>query len=312
MKIASEEIRTLAVNAYLSGTASRQQLSEIFGYTPASISNWVREYKRENRLKAQPRGHRRSVFTDAELEQLAEMLRKRVDMTLVEIREYFGKSCSLVAIHKTVVKLGFVFKKTLKASEQEREDIIHQREEWREFQTEVAPCRLVFLDESGAKTNMTRLYGRAVKGKRCYDNAPDGRWETVTMLSSIRLDGTTESLMFEGAVDRAMFEAYIEQVLGPSLRPGDIVVMDNLASHKSQAARAFVESRSASILFLPAYSPDFNPIEKMWSKVKQILRSVKARSKEELFDAIAKALSMITANDAQAWFQSCGYVKYQS
>ena len=156
---------------------------------------------------------------------------------------------------------------------------------------------------------MTRLYGRAKKGKRCHDKAPDGRWETVTVLSSIRLDGETESLVFEGAVDRRMFEAYIVQVLGPSLRAGDIVVMDNLGSHKSQIAQAFVESRFASCLFLPAYSPDFNPIEKMWSKVKQILRSIKARTQEELFEAVAKALSMVTADDAQGWFASCGYVK---
>jgi len=159
---------------------------------------------------------------------------------------------------------------------------------------------LFFLDESAAKTNMLRLYGRKV---------PDGRRETVTMLSSIRLDGETESILFEGAVDGAMFEAYIEQILGPSLRPGDIVVLDNLTSHKSQVAQAFVESRSASYLFLPAYSPDFNPIEKMWSKVKQILRSLQARTPEELFDAVAKALNMVTADDDQGWFTSCGYIK---
>jgi Transposase and inactivated derivatives len=205
--------------------------------------------------------------------------------------------------------LALSSKKTLRASEQERADIAGQREQWRKFQAEIEPCRLVFLDESGAKTNMTRLYGRAIKGKRCYDKTPDGRWKTVTMLSSIRLDGETESLLFEGAVNRTMFEAYIEQILGPSLRPGDIVVLDNLASHKSQAAQAFVESRSASYLFLPAYSPDFNPIEKMWSKVKQILRSIKARTQEELFDAIAKALSMVTADDAQGWLTACGYIK---
>jgi len=117
--------------------------------------------------------------------------------------------------------------------------------------------------------------------------------------------------MFEGAVDRAMFEAYIEQILGPGLRPGDIVVMDNLGAHKSHVAKEFVESRSASYLFLPAYSPDFNPIEKMWSKIKQILRSLQARTQEELFDAVAKALNMVTADDAQGWFTSCGYIKSQ-
>jgi len=111
MKIASEEIRTIVVKAYLSGTASRQHLSEIFGYTTASISNWVRAYKQENRLTPRPQGHRKAVFSEAELEQLADVLAKKVDLTLAEIREHFRKSCSLVAIHKTVVKLGFVFKK---------------------------------------------------------------------------------------------------------------------------------------------------------------------------------------------------------
>lgn len=111
MRIASEEIRTIVVKAYLSGAASRQQLSEIFGYSPASISNWVREYKQEQRLAPRPSGHRRSIFTDTELEQLSELLDKNVDLTLSEIKEHFRKQCSLVAIHKTVVKLGFVFKK---------------------------------------------------------------------------------------------------------------------------------------------------------------------------------------------------------
>lgn len=200
----------------------------------------------------------------------------------------------------------------MKASEQDRADTKQRREEWQSFQSKTDSGRLVFLDESGVKTNMTRLYGRAIKGKRCYDKAPDGRWKTVTVLSSIRLDGETESILFDGAVDRKMFDAYIEEVLAPTLRPGDIVIMDNLASHKSEKSIQLIESRSARCLFLPAYSPDLNPIEKMWSKVKQILRGLKARTREELFDATAKALSMVTANDAKGWFLSCGYEKCQS
>jgi transposase len=203
-------------------------------------------------------------------------------------------------------------KKTLRASEQEREDIVIQREQWKEFQKNVDPSRLVFIDESGVKTNMIRLYGRAIKGERCHDKTPGGKWESETVLSSIRLDGQTESLMFEGAVDRQMFDAYIKQILAPSLRPGDIVIMDNLKAHKSQAAQKIVESLSASYVFLPAYSPDLNPIEKMWSKVKQILRGMKARANEELFAAVGKALSMVTADDAKGWFKSCGYIKSQS
>jgi transposase len=203
-------------------------------------------------------------------------------------------------------------KKTLKASEQEREDIAKKRENWRQFQEEVDSCRLVFLDESGLKTNMTRLYGRAQKGSRCVDSAPCGHWETVTILSSVRLDGTTEGVVFQGAVDRKMFDAYIKEILAPTLRPGDIVVMDNLNAHKSQDAYDAIRLRKAEVLFLPAYSPDLNPIEKMWSKVKQILRGIKPRTEEELIAATATALGAVNTHDAQGWFGSCGYSLFQS
>ena len=159
---------------------------------------------------------------------------------------------------------------------------------------------------------MTRLYGRARGGERCLDSAPCGHWETVTILSSIRLDGSTENLVFEGAIDRKMFDAYIKEILSPTLRPGDIVVMDNLNAHKSQKACDEIRKRQAEVLFLPAYSPDLNPIEKMWSKLKQVLRGIKARTGEELFVATGTALDTITSNDAQGWFKSCGYTAFQS
>jgi transposase len=166
---------------------------------------------------------------------------------------------------------------------------------------------LVFLDESGAKTNMTRLYGRSQKGQRCYDKAPDGRWKTVTMLSSIRLDGETESILFEGSVDGAMFEAYIEHILGPNLRPGDIVVLDNLSEHKDKHLIELYDSLGMKLLFLPAYSPDLNPIEKMWSKIKSILRESATETPDGLFEAIQKAFTHVTPENAQGWFESCGY-----
>ena len=180
------------------------------------------------------------------------------------------------------------------------------------FQVEADPRRLVFLDESGLKTNMTRLYGRAHKGERCVDSTPCDHWKTVTILSSVRLDGTTEALVFEGAVDRKMFDAYIQKILAPALRPGDIVVMDNLSTHKSKDACAAIALRQAEVLFLPAYSPDLNPIEKMWSKVKQIVRGIKLRTDAELMEATATALNAVNGQDAQGWFGSCGYATSQS
>lgn len=209
---------------------------------------------------------------------------------------------------KLLSNSGLSSKKTLRASELEREDIIQSRNEWVEFQNSIDSQRLIFLDESGLKTNMTRLYGRTYKGARCHDVAPCGHWETVTILSSVRLEGTTESILFEGAVDRKMFDEYIKEILAPQLRPGDIVIMDNLNAHKSADALKVVQSCQAEIKFLPAYNPDLNPIEKMWSKIKQILRGMKPRTNEDLFCSTGTALGMVTASDAQGWFEACGYV----
>ena len=170
----------------------------------------------------------------------------------------------------------------------------------------------MFLDESGAKTNLTRLRGRAPRGQRVYDSAPHGHWHVTTMLSSVRLDGSTACMVIEGATDTEVFLAYVENVLVPSLRPGDIVVMDNLAPHKSPAVAQAIRTAGADTWFLPPYSPDFNPIEKMWSKVKEALRAFAARTQDDLVEAIAKALRLVTSSDAQGWFTSCGYQFTQS
>ena len=167
--------------------------------------------------------------------------------------------------------------------------------------------RIVCIDESAAKTNMTRLYGRALAGQRCYDSTPDSRWQTTTVLSSLRTDAQTSCMIYEGGTSRAVFEIYVEKVLCPSLRPGDIVIMDNLSSHKSTRITEMITGCGAELKYLPVYSPDLNPIEKMWSKMKAILRKLKARTQEELDAAIKIALDAVTPQDAIAWYASCGY-----
>ncbi len=154
---------------------------------------------------------------------------------------------------------------------------------------------------------MTRLRGRAPRGRRLHAAAPCGRWQSTTMISSIRLDGTTACMHLAGAADTDAFVAYIGQVLCPTLKQGDIVVMDNLAVHKSPEVLRLVAAAGAEVRFLPAYSPDLNPIEKMWSKIKALLRSAEARTPEQLDQAISLAFSKITAKDAAGWFASCGY-----
>jgi len=182
-----------------------------------------------------------------------------------------------------------------------------RREAFLQTLASVAPDRLVFLDESGAKTNMTRLYGRAPRGQRVLDQTPHGHWQTTTMIGAVRCRGVCAGLVVDAATDAAVFETFIEQLLVPALRPGDVVMMDNLAAHKGAAVRLAIESVGATVLFLPPYSPDFNPIESMWSKVKQLLRSAAARTLESLWEAVGQALRAITPDDCRGFFHGCGY-----
>jgi transposase len=154
---------------------------------------------------------------------------------------------------------------------------------------------------------MTRLRGRALCGERVYASSPHGHWQTTTMISSIRVDGSTACMTVDGATDKEVFETYVQHILSPTLQPGDIVIMDNLSPHKGASVQRLIEKAGAEILFLPSYSPDLNPIEKMWSKVKSDLRTTEARNQQALNDAIAASLSSITRQNAVNWFVSCGY-----
>lgn len=154
---------------------------------------------------------------------------------------------------------------------------------------------------------MTRLRGRSPKGERLVCHAPDGHWRTTTMISSVRLNGDTACMTIEGATNTEVFQAYVREILVPTLKPGDIVVLDNLGAHQNDLTLALIEQAGAEVRFLPAYSPDLNPIELMWSKVKALLRKAQARNHADLLAAIASALAAVTPQDALGWFVHCGY-----
>ena len=154
---------------------------------------------------------------------------------------------------------------------------------------------------------MTRLRGRSLRGKRLVGKRPHGHWRTTTMISSIRLDGSAACMTIEGATDTQVFRSYVREVLCPKLRAGDMVVMDNLGAHKNEETLSLIRAVGATAHFLPAYSPDLNPIEMMWSKVKSTLRRLEARTHKELLVAIKQALKEVTAQDAMNWFSACGY-----
>ena len=188
--------------------------------------------------------------------------------------------------------------------------MIEGRAAWKHKIATMDRSCFVFIDESGAKTNMTRLYARAFGGQRAVDKVPHGHWSTTTMISALRFDGSTADMVLDGATDGdAPFLAYSQTILAPTLKPGDIVVLDNLRAHKISGVIATIEATGAEVWFLPPYSPDLNPIEKMWSKIKAYLRKAKARTKEELWQTIGAALTTVTASDALGWFESCGYIQ---
>lgn len=198
-------------------------------------------------------------------------------------------------------------KKSLYAAERDTEANRQRRQAFLERLRTIAPEKLIFLDESGVTTQMTRAWGRAPKGERIAEATPQGHWQVLTTLGAMSLRGIEAAMTVESPTDGEVFRAYVEQVLCPKLKPSDVVILDNLSAHKVPGVRELVETCGAELLYLPPYSPDLNPIEKAWFKLKQFLRAAKARSAEALDQAVTEALKTITADNAAAWFQHCGY-----
>ena len=168
--------------------------------------------------------------------------------------------------------------------------------------------RLVFVDEAGVNIAMARLYGRAAPGQRAAGSVPQNWGDNISIISAMGREGLRATMSVEGAVDGEVFLIYVCEVLCPKLTPGDVVVMDNLGAHKVEGVRAAIEAVGANLVYLPPYSPDLNPIEKCWSKIKTALRAASARTRAALDEAISTAISAVSADNAQAWFRSCGYV----
>ncbi len=183
------------------------------------------------------------------------------------------------------------------------------RREWRAAQPTLDPAKLVFIDETWASTNMARRSGRCLKGQRLHAAVPQGHWKTTTFVAALRLSGLTAPLVLDGPMNGEAFRAYIEQFLAPTLTAGDIVMMDNLASHKVDGIRQAIEARGAELRYLPAYSPDLNPIEQLFAKLKALLCKAARRTIEALWNAIADALARFASGECANYFRKAGYVQ---
>ena len=198
-------------------------------------------------------------------------------------------------------------KKTAHATEQDRPDILTRREEWFDGQLDLDPERLVFIDGTWVSTNMARRHGRCRRGERLRSGVPHGHWKTTTLVAGLRRTGMVAPMVLDGPINRDAFVAYVRQVLVPGLSPGDIVIMDNLSSHKAPAARDAIEAAGARLLFLPPYSPDFNPIEQAFSKLKAHLRKAAERTIHGLWDAIGRILDLYSPQECANYFANAGY-----
>ena len=193
------------------------------------------------------------------------------------------------------------------ASEQDRPDVAWRRAQWRKYQDRIDPSRLVFIDETWAKTNMAPLRGWAPRGQRLRAKAPYGRWKTMTFLAALRHDRIEAPWLLDGPINGEKFLLYVEKVLVPTLKPGDIVIIDNLGSHKGKAVRRAIRNAGAKLIFLPKYSPDLNPIEMLFAKLKHLLRKAARRTIDAICDAIAEILDTVTPQECRNYFKEAGY-----
>ena len=183
--------------------------------------------------------------------------------------------------------------------------VIYERKNWIEHLPGYDKNKLVFIDESGVNTDLTRIYGRAIDGKRCAGKVPLNTPQNTTILSSVRYNGKTVYTVYQGGTTSDKFAGYLKNILAPDLHKDDIVIMDNMRTHHSKEVKRIIEELKINVVYLPPYSPDFNPIEKMWSKIKSVLRKLKVRVLESLPDAIKYSFSKVCEADCQGWFHSC-------
>ena len=307
----SVDLRRRVVSAIASGLSCRAA-AERFGVSASSAIRWRALDRREGDIAPRRQGgDRTSRRIEAHAERILSALVEKSDITLAELRDRLKE-------HGVSVGIGTLWrffkrrnnhaqKKTAHAAEQRRSAVNAARGAWFEGQLDLDPTRIVFIDETAANTKMARLYGRAPRGERCRAAVPHGHWKTTTFTAALRRDGIAAPMVLDGPMSGEAFLAYVEQALVPELRPGDVVIMDNLPAHKVAGVRQAIETAGASLKYLPPYSPDFNPIEMAFAKLKSLLRAAAARTIPDLWKAIADALRRFTPQECANYLAAAGY-----
>ena len=310
-KALSLDLRT-RVLAAIAGGLSCRQAAQRFGVSASSAIRWRGLERRQG--DARPKalgGDRRSGRIEARAGLILGLVEATPDITLEELRTAARGPRRGSGLRQPVALLcpaaDHAQKRPRTRPSRRGQDILRRRQEWFDDQLDLDPARLVFIDETWASTNMARRYGRALRGQRLRASVPHGHWKTTTFVAGLRLTGLVAPFVLDGPINRDAFEVYVEKVLVPELRLGDVVVMDNLSSHKGPSVRALIEAAGATLLYLPPYSPDFNPIENAFAKLKALLRKAAERTIDGLWAAIGRLIDTFTPSECANYFTAAGY-----
>jgi transposase len=300
----SEDLRKRVVAAVESGGLSCNQAAKQFGIGTSTAIGWVRRLRESGSIApGKMGGHRPKAISGEHRDWLLLRIKDRL------VAELAGRGLKVDyrSVWEFVHAEKLSFKKSVVAGERNRPDVARRRAQWSKYQDRIDPERLVFIDETWTRTDMAPLRGWAPRGRRLTAKVPHGRWKTMTFLAALRRDRIEAPWFLEGPIDGDSFRLCVEKVLLPTLRPGDIVIMDNLGSHKGKAVRRFIRSAGAKLFFLPKYSPDLNPIEQVFAKLKHFLRKAAARTVEAVCAAIGEILQAFPPDECASYLTNSGY-----
>jgi transposase len=308
MEAYPQKVRDLVLDAYVEGikTAMIARRLKVSRSWARRVKQRWQELQLRNAIEQKHGRHRK--LTEADRLQLANLVEQTPDATLKHLHEQLNKPVSISTVVRALNDMRLTFKKkSVHASEQNRPDVKLKREEWEQCMPGLDLDKLVFFDEIGVNTKMARLHGRCTRSQRLISFVPAGHYSNSTLMSAMRLDGVVAPMLIDGPVNSETFAGYVEECLAPALEPGDILIIDNLPAHKSARVTTAVEGAGCMLVYLPVYSPDFNPIENMWSKVKASIRAAAARTFDAVVNAVGVALHSVTLSDCEGYFSHCGY-----
>jgi transposase len=307
MRPYSLDLRERIVAAIERHEGSLRWIARVFGVSTSFLVRLLQRRRATGTLDPKPHaGGPVPALTPEDHQRLADLIRDQPDATLDELKQKGGFPCSLKTLWLAVRRLRLTHKKkSLYADQRDRPDVQKKRRSFRRTVRAIEAKRLVFVDETGVTTTMTPAYAWAPRGERAVDSAP-ASWKTFTVIAALGLDGVRAPFAFPGATDTMAFQTYVDQVLVPELHQGDVVILDNIKPHRVAEVTQAIERAGARVLPLPPYSPDYTPIEEMFSKVKQGLRRAKARAKDELYEVVGEVLKRVTPEDILGWFQHAG------